>query len=65
MQNDTVVYEVKNRIGWITLNRPEAMNAMNQEMSGEIVAPVGGAGRERPRRRPDGRGDGRSPAAWI
>jgi enoyl-CoA hydratase len=37
MPNATVVYEVKNRIGWITLNRPEAMNAMNQEMSGEIV----------------------------
>ncbi|HTM08758.1 MAG TPA: enoyl-CoA hydratase/isomerase family protein [Verrucomicrobiae bacterium] len=32
------VYEIKNRIGWITLNRPEAMNAMNQEMSGEIVS---------------------------
>ncbi len=38
MPNTTVVYEVKNRIGWITLNRPEAMNAMNQEMSGEIVS---------------------------
>lgn len=37
MPNATVLYEVKNRIGWITLNRPEAMNAMNQEMSGEIV----------------------------
>ncbi|HEY6197433.1 MAG TPA: enoyl-CoA hydratase-related protein, partial [Candidatus Binatia bacterium] len=38
MPNTTVVYEVKNRIGWITLNRPEAMNAMSQEMSGEIVS---------------------------
>ena len=38
MPNATVLYEVKNRIGWITLNRPESMNAMNQEMSGEIVS---------------------------
>jgi enoyl-CoA hydratase len=35
---NNVVYEIKNRIVWITLNRPEAMNAMNQEMSGEIVS---------------------------
>jgi enoyl-CoA hydratase/carnithine racemase len=35
---NNVVYEIKNRIVWITLNRPEAMNAMNQEMSGQIVS---------------------------
>ena len=32
-----VIYESKDRIGWITFNRPDVMNAMNQEMSGEIV----------------------------
>ena len=38
MPNANVLYEVKNRIGWITLNRPEAMNAMNQEMGAEVVS---------------------------
>lgn len=38
MQNTTVIYEVTNQIGWITLNRPDVMNAINQEMSGEIVS---------------------------
>jgi len=33
-----VLYEVQNHIGWITLNRPEVMNAINQEMGREIVS---------------------------
>ena len=33
-----VLYEVQNQIGWITLNRPEVMNAINQEMGREIVS---------------------------
>ena len=37
MEYRYVIYETKERIGWITFNRPEALNAINQEMSGEIV----------------------------
>jgi enoyl-CoA hydratase len=37
MEYRHVIYESKEQIGWITLNRPEAMNAFNQEMAGEIV----------------------------
>ena len=33
MPSDTVLYEVKNRKAYITLNRPEAMNALNRELS--------------------------------
>ncbi len=31
------MYEIKDQVGWITLNRPEAMNAVNQEMGREII----------------------------
>ena len=34
MNNDTVLYEVKEQTAWITLNRPEAMNAINEDMRG-------------------------------
>ena len=38
MEYRTIIYEAKEQIGWITLNRPEAMNAINQEMGREIVS---------------------------
>jgi enoyl-CoA hydratase/carnithine racemase len=33
---ETITYEVENRVGWLTLNRPEVHNAFNQQMLEEI-----------------------------
>ncbi len=37
MAYEMIVYEVKNHIGYITLNRPEVMNAINMQMGREII----------------------------
>ena len=36
MEYKTILYEPKNRIGWITLNRPQAMNALSTETIREL-----------------------------
>jgi enoyl-CoA hydratase/carnithine racemase len=37
MNYETIIYEVSNHIGHITLNRPQVMNAINHQMTREII----------------------------
>jgi enoyl-CoA hydratase len=37
MTYDTILVETRGRVGWITLNRPEALNALNAQLISEIV----------------------------
>src|SRR4030042_6553990 len=32
----SIIYEIKDNIGWVTLNRPEKLNAINDEMLSEL-----------------------------
>ena len=36
IQSETVKYEKRDRVAWVTLNRPEAMNSLNDEIRGAI-----------------------------
>ena len=40
---ETILYERRGRIGLITLNRPEKLNAWNPRMEGEFIDAVNGA----------------------
>ena len=37
MEFQTIIYEVKNQIAWVTFNRPESMNAINRQMARDII----------------------------
>ena len=37
MEEQKVLYQVKDKIAWITLNRPESLNAVNRDMVKSIV----------------------------
>lgn len=46
MDSDTLTYEVADRVATITLNRPDRLNAINDEMPDEIRLAVGAANRD-------------------
>jgi len=40
MNFEQLVYEEKDQVAWITLNRPEALNALSMKLSDELVEAV-------------------------
>ena len=38
MTYETIIVETRGRVGWITLNRPEALNALNTQVMEDVVA---------------------------
>ena len=38
MTYETIIVETRGRVGWITLDRPEALNALNTQVMEEVVA---------------------------
>ena len=43
MAYETIIVEVENHVALITLNRPDAMNALNQQLLGELAQALGDA----------------------
>jgi enoyl-CoA hydratase/carnithine racemase len=47
MEGNKVLYEINDRIAWVVLNRPESMNAVDQDMQREIIRFCGQANEDR------------------
>jgi enoyl-CoA hydratase len=43
---ETILVETRGRVGWITLNRPDALNALNSTTAREVVAAASGFDRD-------------------
>jgi enoyl-CoA hydratase len=43
MELKTIIYEKKDNVGWITLNRPEARNAQNDPLRAELISALNDA----------------------
>lgn len=41
MEFETIIYEIKDNVGWITLNRPEVLNAQNDMLRTELSTAAG------------------------
>ena len=41
MDYQTILFDVRDRIAHVTFNRPEAMNAMNRQMTRELIEACG------------------------
>src|SRR2546426_7087026 len=37
MEFRTILFEVRDQIAWVTFNRPESMNAINRQMTRELI----------------------------
>src|SRR2546423_7893906 len=37
MKFQTIIFEVRDQIAWVTFNRPESMNAINRQMTRELI----------------------------
>src|SRR5262245_64279097 len=37
MEYQTIIYEARDQVAFVTFNRPESMNAVNRQMAGELV----------------------------
>ena len=64
MNYETILYEIENGILTITLNRPERLNAFNNEMRDEVIAALDAADADDEVKAIIFTGSGRAFCAW-